>query len=145
METSAADYWNNTVVSQAAAYQGMSDLPLGQFMLSLLLVIGIMLVLAWLARRFGFMQKNLPYAQEDTLLFYSRFNTNQTLVLLEDEQGVQCIITRGKQIELATAIPQVSRSALWKGPGKKNEKPKSGPLSFQEILRKGLNLKGTRQ
>jgi len=147
MSASAIDFWANTYTAQAVNYQGVGDVKVGQFLLSLLLVIGLMLLLAWIIQRLGLVKKNTASVlEEERIIFYNKFNAEQTVVLIACGNNLRCVIYRGKQVEMATDLPEIcllNRSTGKKGTiGRGEEKSGERPLFFQEILLKSFGIKG---
>lgn len=145
-----ATLWGDTLTAQATGYSGVVDFNLGQFVFSLLFVLGLLLLLAWGVKRLRGWAPSGPVGEEavqERVLFMSQFNAQQTLIVLESGKTVRCLILRGKQVELATEItgvralanesPRPGGTAAW-WPWGKN---KSGKASFRDILFKSKSGK----
>ncbi len=107
MNEAAVDLWSSTMTAQA--YSGLQDISLGRYLISLLLVLAVLMLAAWLVRRAGWFQtvsqKPDIAEPEDKLLFYTQFNSEQTLMVVEQKQTIYCYIMKGKQTQLATPLP----------------------------------------
>jgi flagellar biogenesis protein FliO len=144
MNESAADFWSATV--NAHAYGGLQDLSLGRYLLSLLVVLAVVLLLAWLARKAGWFrnlaQPQKPQANdaEDHLVFYSQFNGEQTLMVVQQGQTVYCYIMKGRQIQLATPLPGLKAVAAQPAAGP-SKPPWGQGKTFQALWMQALGGK----
>lgn len=103
MEPMLADYWGNTGASVATAAGGVS---LGGYVWSLLLVLGLLLFLAWAAKR---LLRLAPSGQpaEFRMLLHGRLGTGRAVVLWAEGERVFCAVYRGRQVEFACPVPEV--------------------------------------
>lgn len=130
MNETANEFWTNTINAQA--YSGISGLDFSKYFLSLFIVIILMLILAWLAYKTGWLKIPANKSSEsDQVIFYSQFTTDQTLLIVEQEKAIHCYISKGKQIILATTLPglEVKAASRLYPPGGKSALPKK---TFQE-------------
>jgi len=76
--------WGNTETVVAEPYVGTPGLHTGQVVLSLLLVVGVLAALAWMLRRLQAQRPPVaPEEAQEQVLFCSRFNARQTLIVTE--------------------------------------------------------------
>lgn len=122
MEPTLVDFWSNTGASAAAGAAGIS---LGGYVWSLLLVFGLLLFVAWGAKRL----LRLPAAGQQgelRLLLQGRLGGGRTLLLWAEGEKVFCAVHQGRQVEFACPVPEVKATSpaavragdwfrLWRG------------------------------
>ena len=133
MDDISADYWANTMNAQN--YSGLSGLNMGQYFLSLLLVVLVILILAWLAKKAGWMKKQtIVEDKEDQVIFYACFGEDQQIMLVNQEKEICCYITQHDKTQLVIPMPNLIVSENPKKNKTIDEKPvKKKGRTFQDI------------
>jgi len=125
--------WGNTETVVAEPYVGTPGLHTGQVVLSLLLVVGVLAALAWMLRRLQAQRPPVaPEEAQEQVLFCSRFNARQTLIVTEQGGKVRCMILNANRVELMTELPGVSPQGVPRRTS--TDKPEGKPAkTFREV------------
>lgn len=104
MNGQAADYWTTTVNAQS--YAGLQQIDLTSYFISLLLVLAVIALLAWVAYKLGWLKKTGgSAAQDDEVLFYACFGRDQKIMITRQQQQIICTIMEGHKTQLMTPLP----------------------------------------
>jgi flagellar protein FliO/FliZ len=105
MNPNDAGFLSNTFSAQADTYKGLAEVNLGHSVAALLVVLALILLLAWIARRLGLLKNRANEMPAEKILYCCRFNAAQTLIVLEKEKTVMVMVLRGKKLELMAPLP----------------------------------------